>query len=89
MASLVLGESAKTAHDQAKAMQHGAGLPPGERSLAFTSVFLVGFIVLLAVACVGQVLFLPWRSWLPGAECGGSLVASVRASVYTFMSFLN
>jgi len=31
---------------------------------------------------------LNWRLWLPGAEGEKSLVSGVRASVYTFMSYL-
>ena len=35
-------------------------------------------------------LILPhqWRLWLPGAERGKSLLESVKAGVYSFMSFL-
>ena len=56
---------------------------------AFSGVFVLSFAVFLIVACVAQVLFLPWRSWFPGAEGSNSLLASVRSTVYTFMSYLN
>ncbi len=55
----------------------------------FTGIFLVSFIVFLAIALCAQMLALPWRSWLPGAEGQKSLVGGARASVYTFMSYLN
>lgn len=55
----------------------------------FTGIFIVSFIVFLAIALCAQMLALPWRSWLPGAEGQKSLVGGARASVYTFMSYLN
>ena len=50
---------------------------------------LFSIVFLLLVALVGQVLFLNWRDWFPGAETETSLFKSVRAGVYTFMSHLN
>jgi len=41
----------------------------------------------LLVALSAQLIALPWRSWLPGAE-GKSLIGGVKTSVYTFMSYL-
>ncbi len=64
-------------------------MPQKTDSLAFFGIFVVGFAVFLSVALIAQLLALPWRSWLPGAEGQKSLVGSVRASVYTFMSYLN
>jgi len=52
-------------------------------------LFVFSFAFLLLVALVGQVLFLKWRDWFPGAESETSLFKSVRAGVYTFMSHLN
>ena len=52
-------------------------------------LFAVSIVFLLLVALVGQVLFLNWRDWFPGAESETSLFKSVRAGVYTFMSHLN
>lgn len=53
------------------------------------ALFLIGIVFVLLVALVGQVLFLNWRDWFPGAESETSLFKSVRAGVYTFMSHLN
>ena len=61
----------------------------GNDEATFTGIFLVSFIVVLAIALCAQMLALPWRSWLPGAEGQKSLVGGARASVYTFMSYLN
>ena len=61
----------------------------GKDSTTFTGIFLVSFIVFLLIACCAQMVALPWRSWLPGAEGQKSLVGGVRTSVYTFMSYLN
>jgi light-harvesting complex 1 beta chain len=59
----------------------------GEHSLSFSAIFIAGFAVVLALAIVGILLRLDWRSWLPGAEKRGSLVGSVSAAVYSFMSY--
>ncbi len=53
------------------------------------ALFLFGIVFVLLVALVGQVLFLKWRDWFPGAESETSLFKSVRAGVYTYMSHLN
>jgi light-harvesting complex 1 beta chain len=58
-------------------------------SKAFNGIFLVSFMVFLAVALVAQLLTWKWRSWLPGAEGQKSLFGDVKSSVYTFMSYLN
>lgn len=52
-------------------------------------LFLFSLVFVFLVALVGQVLFLKWRDWFPGAESEKSLFKSVRAGVYTFMSHLN
>lgn len=54
-----------------------------------TAIYAAGFVVFFAIALVAQVLGQPWRSWLPGAEGVKSLTGGVKASVYTFMSYLN
>lgn len=61
----------------------------GKDSLATAGVFLAGFFVLLVFAVLAQLLMLPWRGWLPGAEGESSFFGSVRAAVYTFMSYLD
>jgi len=49
-------------------------------------VFTLGFVVVLAIALVGSLTGMPWRSWLPGAESCKSLFGGVQAAVYSFMS---
>lgn len=57
-------------------------------SKAFFTIFVVAFTFFLAIALVAQLLTWQWRSWLPGAEGGKSLVGGVKSAVYTFMSHL-
>ncbi|MCH9847935.1 MAG: light-harvesting protein [Betaproteobacteria bacterium] len=46
------------------------------------------FILFGAIALTGQLLFLNWRNWLPGAEGSQSIFEGVRASVDTVISQL-
>ena len=62
---------------------------PKKDSATFGGIFFVSFIVFLTIALCAQMVALPWRSWLPGAEGRKSLVGGVKTSVYTFMSYLN
>ena len=55
-------------------------------SITFRMVFTLGFMVVLAIALVGSLTGMPWRSWLPGAESCKSLFGGVQAAVYSFMS---
>ena len=55
----------------------------------YEALFLVCFDFVLLIALAAQVLFLKWRTWLPGAEGEKSLIKGVRSGVYTFMSHLN
>ncbi|MEN9776075.1 MAG: hypothetical protein RL322_3145 [Pseudomonadota bacterium] len=57
-------------------------------SIAFQCIFCLSFATLLVVALIAQMLLLPWRSWLPGAEAGKNLFGGVRAATYTLMSHL-
>ncbi len=57
-------------------------------SRTFVGIFVVSFIVFLVIAVCAQMVALPWRSWLPGADAQKSLLGGVRTSVYTFMSYL-
>ncbi|MFN6994170.1 MAG: hypothetical protein ACK4PH_08200 [Aquincola tertiaricarbonis] len=68
---------------------HTPAAAPARDSLATAGVFLAGFVVLLVFALLAQLLMLPWRGWLPGAEGEASLFGAVRAAVYTFMSHLD
>ena len=58
-----------------------------DRSCSYLAIYLIGFVAVMGLAVVGSLLGLKWRSWFPGAEGGGSLVASVSAVVCSFMSF--
>ncbi len=58
-----------------------------ERSFSFMAMFAACFAIFLALALVGILTRLDWRSWLPGAERQGSLVGSVSSAVFSFMSY--
>jgi light-harvesting complex 1 beta chain len=66
-----------------------AAHPALQDSKTYEALFLVSFVFVLLIALASQVLFLKWRTWLPGAESEKSLIKGVRAGVYTFMSHLN
>jgi light-harvesting complex 1 beta chain len=55
----------------------------------FRYLFFVLFCVFTSVAVIGQVLFMEWRSWLPGAEGSRSMFESVKSAVYTVISQLS
>ena len=57
-------------------------------NVAFNGIFVVSFVLFLAIALVAQSLMLKWRLWLPGADGEKSLIHGVRSAVYTFMSYL-
>ncbi|MEY3664326.1 MAG: hypothetical protein RLZZ153_508 [Pseudomonadota bacterium] len=57
-------------------------------SFAYRIVFAVSFVTFFVLALIAQLLLLPWRSWLPGAEGSRTLIGGVRAAVYTLMSHL-
>ncbi len=59
-----------------------------DASASSTGLFLVGFVVFLAIALIAQVLAMHWRSWLPGAEGEKSMIGGVKAAVYSFMSHI-
>lgn len=63
--------------------------PALQDAKTYEALLIVSFAFLLLLAIVSQVLFLKWRTWLPGAESEKSLIKGVRAGVYTFMSYLN
>lgn len=66
----------------------GLKAPLKEGKLALFLIFVPCFVLLLAIAVLGQLVGLHWQSWLPGAEQKTSLVAGVHAAVYTFMSHI-
>jgi light-harvesting complex 1 beta chain len=51
-------------------------------------LFVVTFVVFLAVALAAQLLTLEWRAWFPGAEGEQSLVGGVKSAVYSVMSYI-
>ena len=63
--------------------------PALQDSKTYEALFFVSFVFVFLIALAAQVLFLKWRTWLPGAEGEKSLIKGVRSGVYTFMSHLN
>ncbi len=55
----------------------------------FRYLYLVLFCVFLLLAMLGQMLFMDWRNWLPGAEGSQPMLGSVKSAVYTVISQLN
>ena len=56
--------------------------------VVFWLVFGLSFTFVFPIALFGSLTHLPWRKWLPGAENCKSLIGSVQAAVYSFMSYL-
>lgn len=56
--------------------------------VVFWLIFGLSFAFILLVALFGSLTHLSWRKWLPGAENCKSLIGSVQAAVYSFMSYL-
>jgi light-harvesting complex 1 beta chain len=55
----------------------------------FRYLYLVLFCVFLLLAMMGQMMFMDWRTWLPGAEGSQPMLGSVKSAVYTVISQLN
>lgn len=55
----------------------------------FRYLYVVLFCVFLLLAMMGQMLFMDWRNWLPGAEGTSPMFGSVKSAVYTVISQLN
>jgi light-harvesting complex 1 beta chain len=53
------------------------------------TIFVLVFFVFMALAVVGQLLALNWRTWLPGAEGTTTTLVGVKSAVYTLISQLN
>ena len=49
-------------------------------------IFVLLFVLFIAIALVGQMFFIDWRIWLPGAEKSMSMYEGVSASVHTVIS---
>lgn len=56
--------------------------------ISFKIIFILCFVICFMVTLFALILPQQWRLWLPGAEKGESLLDSVRAGVYSFMSYL-
>ncbi|MBM3363689.1 MAG: hypothetical protein FJY42_13730 [Betaproteobacteria bacterium] len=56
--------------------------------LMLALIFIPCFVLLLALALLGQLVGVHWQSWLPGAEQKSSIFSGVHAAVYTFMSHI-
>lgn len=52
-------------------------------------VFVPCFLVLIALALLGQLVGISWKGWLPGAENMNNVFSGTRAAVYTFLSYIN
>jgi hypothetical protein len=52
-------------------------------------MFVPCFVVLLAVAILGQLIGISWRTWLSGAEGAHNIFDGIETAVYTFMSHIN
>ena len=52
-------------------------------------MFVLVFCVFMALAVVGQLLALNWRTWLPGAEGSTTTLVGVKSAVYTVISGLS
>ena len=55
----------------------------------FRYLYVVLFCVFLLLAMTGQMLFMDWRNWLPGAEGSRPMYESVKSAVYTVISQLS
>ena len=51
-------------------------------------IFVPCFIILFAVAILGQLVGIHWRKWLSGAEDSQNIFMGIEAAVYTFMSHI-
>lgn len=59
-----------------------------EDRITFVMIFAPCFLLLLAVAMLGQLVGLHWENWLPGAEHKSSIFSGVHAAVYSLMSHI-
>ncbi len=52
----------------------------------YGTIFVLLFFMFIVIALVGQLFFIDWRIWLPGAEKSMTLFEGVSASVHTVIS---
>ena len=63
--------------------------PLRDDKLTFFLIFVPCFLVLIAVALLGQLVGLHWKGWLPGAENMDNIFSGTRAAVYTLLSHIS
>jgi len=54
----------------------------------FHKIFIVSFIVFVAIAVVAHILAWQWRPWLPGPE-GYAVIDSASSAVSAFVSSIS
>ncbi|NBB92886.1 MAG: light-harvesting protein [Gammaproteobacteria bacterium] len=54
----------------------------------FHKIFIVSFIVFVAIAVVAHILAWQWRPWLPGPE-GYAVIDSAASAVSSFVSSIS
>lgn len=54
----------------------------------FHKIFIVSFIVFVAIAIIAHILAWQWRPWLPGPE-GYAVIDSAKAAVGSFFSSIS
>jgi len=52
-------------------------------------IFVPCFIILFAVAILGQLVGIHWRKWLSEAEDSQNIFIGIKSAVFTFMSHIN
>ena len=72
-------------NDMTSASPHGA--TRGD-NVAFGSIYVVSFVLFLAIALLALLLTWNWRHWLPVAAGEKSLIHGVNSAVYSFMPYL-
>ncbi len=71
-------------HDQKQSV---SGLSEQEAK-EFHKIFVVSFIVFVAIAIIAHILAWQWRPWLPGPE-GYAVIDSASAAFSSFVSSLS
>ncbi len=71
-------------HDQDQSV---SGLTEGEAK-EFHKIFVVSFIVFMAIAIVAHILAWQWRPWLPGPE-GYAVIDSAKAALGSIVSSIS
>ena len=59
---------------------------PIDHYKGYWMIFVLLFTMFIVIAFLGQMFFIDWRIWLPGAEKSLTMVEGVSASVHTVIS---